>query len=153
MAATAVNVIKEGTALKADAALRLHCTMIWGTDCSCRRKASQFGCTERAEFSLGGLPFNIHTTYWNIKSIQLFFRRRRPTKLTGKEAISTLSEGRKEGREGDPLLSLSPLPLTGAHFFPRTDPSITSRTGCHCLKGFVWHNWSRPHFSCLLRFI
>ena len=103
MAATAVNVIKEGTALRADAALRLHCTMIWGTDCSCRRKASQFGCTERAEFSLGGLPFNIHTTYWNIKSIQLFFRRRRPTKLTGKEAISTLSEGRRE----DPLLSLS----------------------------------------------
>ena len=148
MAATAVNVIKEGTALKADAALRLHCTMIWGTDCSCcRRKVSQFGCTERAEFSLGGLPFNIHTTYWNIKSIQLFFRRRRPTKLTGKEAISTLSEGRKI------LCSLSPLPLTGAHFFPRTDPSITYRTGCRCLKGFVWHNWSRPHFSCLLRFI
>ena len=108
MAATAVNVIKEGTALKADAALRLHCTMIWGTDCSCRRrKVSQFGCTERAEFSLGGLPFNIHTTYWNIKSIQLFFRRRRPTKLTGKEAISTLSEGRKGGRKILCSLSLS----------------------------------------------
>ena len=77
---------------------RVHCTslmMCWQlSELSCR-KMSQIDCTERVA-PLARRPFNIHTTYWNIKSIQLFFRRpnwreKRPFRRCRKERSFALS--------------------------------------------------------------